>query len=179
MLKRSVFCTALLALMFLLFTEARAQEPVKPRPSPLEVVTMKWEDTYVKITYSRPHKKGRKIFGELVPYGKIWRTGANEATELTTTKDIKLAGNEIPAGTYTLFTIPQKDKWTIILNSDLGQWGAYRYDESKDVIRFDVPTKQLSTTYEPFTIEFEQTASEVVLKMMWDQTGVVIPVSFR
>ena len=179
MLKRSVFCTALLALMFLLFTEARAQEPVKPRPSPLEVVTMKWEDTYVKITYSRPHKKGRKIFGELVPYGKIWRTGANEATELTTTKDIKLAGNEIPAGTYTLFTIPQKDKWTIILNSDLGQWGAYRYDESKDVIRFDVPTKQLSATYEPFTIEFEQTASEVVLKMMWDQTGVVIPVSFR
>lgn len=179
MLKSSVFCTALLAFVLTFFTEARAQEPVKLRPSPLEVVTMKWEDTYVKITYSRPHKKNRNIFGELVPYGKVWRTGANEATELTTTKDIKLAGKEIPAGTYSLFTIPQKDKWTIILNSDLGQWGAYRYDESKDVIRFDVPTQKLAATYEPFTIEFEQTASEVVLKMMWDQTGVIIPVSFK
>ncbi len=179
MTKRSVFCTALLAVMLLLFNEVQAQEPVKPRPSPLEVVTIKWEDTYVKITYSRPHKRGRMVFGELVAFGKVWRTGANEATELTTTGDIKLAGTDVPAGTYSLFTIPQKDKWTIILNSDLGQWGAYRYDPEKDVVRFDVPTKQLSNTFEPFTIEFEQTAKEVVLKMMWDQTGVEIPVSFR
>lgn len=179
MAKISVFCTAFLAVMLLLFTQAQAQEPVKARPSPLEVVTMKWEDTYVKVTYSRPHKKSRAIFGELVPYGKVWRTGANEATELTTTKNIKLAGKEVPAGTYSVFSIPQKDKWTIILNSDLGQWGAYRYDESKDVIRFDVPTKKLSATYEPFTIEFEQNANEVLLKMMWDQTGVDIPVSFK
>lgn len=179
MTNKSVFCTVLLALMMLLFSEARAQEPVKPRPSPLEVVSMKWEDTYVKITYSRPHKRGREIFGNLEPYGKVWRTGANEATEITTTGDIKLAGNKVPAGTYTLFTIPQEDKWTIILNSDLGQWGAYRYDEEKDVLRFDVPTKKLPVTYEPFTIEFEQTANNVVLKMMWDQTGVEIPVSFK
>ncbi len=179
MANKSVFCTALLAVIFLLFTEARAQEPLKPRPSPLEVVTMKWEDTYVKITYNRPHKRNRNIFGELVPYGKVWRTGANEATELTTTGDIKLAGKEVPAGTYSLFSIPEKDKWTIILNKDLGQWGAYRYDETKDALRFEVPAKQLSTTYEPFTIEFEQTASEVLLKMMWDKTGVQIPVSFK
>jgi hypothetical protein len=179
MVNRSVFCTALLAVMFLLFTEARAQEPVKSRPSPLEIVTMKWEDTYVKITYGRPHKRGREVFGELVPYGKVWRTGANEATELTTTGDIKLAGNEVSAGTYTLFAIPYEGKWTIILNSDLGQWGAYRYDESKDMVRFDVPTKDLDVTYEPFTIEFEQTGSEVTLKMMWARTGVEIPVSFR
>lgn len=179
MIKRSVFCSALLAILLVLFNEVQAQEPVKARPSPLEVVTMKWEDTYVKITYSRPHTRNRAIFGELVPYGKVWRTGANEATELTTTADIKLAGNEVPAGTYSVFTIPQEDKWTIILNSDLGQWGAYRYDEEKDVVRFDVPTKQLPNTYEPFTIEFEQTAKDVVLKMMWEQTGVEIPVSFR
>lgn len=179
MANRSVFCTALLAVILLLFTEARAQEPVKSRPSPLEMVTMKWEDTYVKITYGRPHKRGRNVFGELVPYDKVWRTGANEATELTTTADIQLAGNTVPAGTYTVFSIPQEDKWTIILNSDLGQWGAYRYDESKDVVRFDVPTKKLDTTYEPFTIEFEQTGNDVTLKMMWDQTGVEIPVSFR
>lgn len=179
MTTRSVFCTALLAAMLFLFNEVQAQEPVKARPSPLEVVTMKWEDTYVKITYSRPHKRGRTVFGELVPYGKIWRTGANEATELTTTGDIKLAGQEVPAGTYALFAIPEKDKWTIVLNSELGQWGAYRYDEEKDVLRFEVPTKELPVTYEPFTIEFEQTANDVALKMMWDNTGVEIPVSFR
>lgn len=179
MTNKSVFCTVLLTVLVLLFSEARAQEPVKPRPSPLEVVTMKWEDTYVKITYSRPHLRGRKIFGELVPFGKVWRTGANEAAELTTTGDIKLAGKNVPAGTYTLFTIPDKDKWTIILNKDLGQWGAYRYDEEKDVVRFDVPTKELETTYEPFTIEFEQTANDVALKMMWENTGVEIPVSFK
>lgn len=179
MANRSVFCTALLAVMFLLFTEARAQEPLKSRPSPLEMVTMKWEDTYVKITYGRPHKRGRNVFGELVPYGKVWRLGANEATELTTTSDIKLAGNTVPAGTYTVFAIPEEDKWTIILNSELGQWGAYRYDESKDVVRFEVPTKKIDTTYEPFTIEFEQTGNDVALKMMWDQTAVEIPVSFR
>lgn len=179
MSNRSVFCTALLAVMFLLFTEVQAQEPIKARPSPLEMVTMKWEDTYVKVTYGRPHKRGRELFGELVPYGKVWRTGANEATELTTTDDIKLAGKEVPAGTYTVFVIPYEDKWTVILNSDLGQWGAYRYDESKDVVRFEVPTKELDVTYEPFTIEFEQTGNEVALKMMWGTTGVEIPVSFR
>lgn len=179
MAKRSVFFTALLAVMFFLFMDAQAQEPVKARPSPLEVVTMKWEDTYVKVTYSRPHKRNRTVFGELVPYGKVWRTGANEATELTTTGDIRLADQPVPAGTYSVFSIPQKDKWTIILNSELGQWGAYRYDESKDVLRFEVPASKLSDTYEPFTIEFEQTANEVLLKMMWDQTGVEIPVSFK
>ncbi|WP_017733673.1 DUF2911 domain-containing protein [Nafulsella turpanensis] len=176
---RSVFCTALLAVMFILYTDARAQEPVKPRTSPLEMVTFPWEDTYIKITYSQPHKEGRNIFGELVPYGKIWRTGANEATEITTTRDIKLAGHEVPAGTYSIFTIPQKDKWTVILNKSLGLWGAFNYNEKNDLLRFDVPTHQLDTTYEPFTIKFDQYKNDVVLKMMWDRTGIEMPVEFE
>ncbi|EMR03462.1 DUF2911 domain-containing protein [Cesiribacter andamanensis] len=177
---KNLFFYPLLCLLLLGFSEsALAQEALKPRPSPLEMVTFKSpESTYVKITYGRPQKRGRTIFGELVPYGKVWRTGANEATEITTTGDISLAGNRIPAGTYTLFTIPEKDSWTIILNRDLGQWGAYRYDESKDVVRFKVPAKQLGTVYEAFTIEFEQTATDVLLKLMWDRTGVEIPVTF-
>jgi hypothetical protein len=108
----------------------------------------------------------------------VWRTGANEATEITTTGTITLAGKTIPAGTYALFTIPQKDKWTIILNQDLGQWGAYRYDQEQDFIRFEVPTIKLNQTYEPFTIEFETVGNDVSLKMMWDKTGVNMPITF-
>lgn len=179
MIKKLFFYALLPLMVSMLVQEAVAQEALKPRPSPLEMVTFKSpENTYVKVTYGRPQKRGRNIFGELVPYGKVWRTGANEATELTTSADITLAGNRIPAGTYTLFTIPEKDKWTIILNREPGQWGAYRYDESKDLVRFTVPTKQLQEVYEPFTIEFEQNANDVQLKMMWDRTGVEIPVGF-
>lgn len=180
MIKHSFFYTLLVLVLCLTAQEVLAQEALKLRPSPLEIVTFKSpEDTYVKITYGRPQKRGRNIFGELVPFGKVWRTGANEATEITTTADIILAGNTIPAGTYTVFSIPEKDQWTIILNKELGQWGAYRYDESKDLIRFTVPTKQLTEVYEPFTIEFEQNTNDVLLKMMWDRTGVEIPVAFK
>jgi hypothetical protein len=179
MIKNSFFYPLLCLLLCFLSEGAFAQEAMKLRPSPLEMVTFKSpEGTYVKVTYGRPQKRNRAIFGELVPYGKVWRTGANEATELTTTGEITLAGNRIPAGTYTIFTIPEKDSWTIILNRDLGQWGAYRYDEGRDLLRFSVPIKPLTTVYEAFTIEFEQTANDVLLKMMWDRTGVEIPVGF-
>ncbi|MBR9998818.1 MAG: DUF2911 domain-containing protein [Cyclobacteriaceae bacterium] len=155
-----------------------AQEALNPRPSPMYLTTMKYDDTYIKITYGRPHKKDREIFGDLVPYGEVWRTGANEATELTATGDIMVAGNLVKQGTYSLFTIPQEDKWTIILNSALGQWGAYDYDKQKDVVRFEVPVETMEKTYEPFTIEFNQDNSDAFLLMMWDRTKVSIPVSF-
>lgn len=154
------------------------QEALPPRKSPLEIVTLKYDDTYLKITYGRPHKRDRDIFGDLVPYGEVWRTGANEATELTTTKRIKLAGNELKAGTYTIFTIPEKDKWTIILNTELGQWGAYNYRKDFDQMRFTVPVEKTEVVYEPFTIEFEQKEESANLIMMWDQTRVTIPIDF-
>lgn len=157
-----------------------AQEALKPRPSPLEMVTFKYDDSYIKITYSRPHKRGREVFGnpDLVPYDSVWRTGANEATEVTVTKPIEIAGEKLEPGTYTVFSIPQKDKWTIILNSELGQWGAYKYNEEFDVLRFDIPATQMETVYEPFTIEFEQGKKNVNLIMMWDRTKVTIPIEF-
>lgn len=180
MIKKPFFYTLFLLLLCFGSQQVLAQEALKLRPSPLEMVTFKSpEDTYVKITYGRPQKRTRTIFGELVPFGKVWRLGANEATEITTTGDIMLAGNRIPAGTYTMFSIPEKDKWTIILNKEPGQWGAYRYDETKDLLRFTVPTKTLKDIYEAFTIEFEQNANDVLLKMMWDRTGVEIPVAFK
>ncbi len=156
-----------------------AQEPLKPRPSPLELVTMKYEDTYVKITYCRPSKKGRDIFGALVPYGEVWRTGANEATEITITGDIKIGNHELKAGTYSLFTIPEEEEWTIIINSDLGQWGAFRYNTEHDVLRFQAKTVKTDQVYEPFTIEFEQNgAQKTNLLLIWDRTRVIIPIEF-
>lgn len=163
-----------------LFNVSFAQEALKLRPSPLEMVTFKYEDTYIKVTYSRPHKRGREVFGnpDLVPYDSVWRTGANEATEITVTKAIEIAGQKLEAGTYSVFSIPRKDRWTIILNSDLGQWGAYKYNPEFDVLRFDVPTTQTETVYEPFTIEFEQGKKNVNMVMMWDRTKVSIPIEF-
>jgi hypothetical protein len=172
-----------LLLIFAIFAcwnipEIKAQEALKPRPSPLEMVTMKYEDTYVKITYCRPHKRGRNIFGDLLPYGEVWRTGANDATEITLTGPVKLGGHQIKPGTYTLFSIPEKDHWTIILNSELGQWGAYNYNSKLDVLRFDIPTSTTEEIYESFTIEFEQKAQSAELVMMWDKTKVTIPLEF-
>lgn len=156
-----------------------AQEAVTPRPSPTAIVTVKYEDTYVKVTYSQPHKKGRQIFGKLVPYGEVWRTGANEATEITITESIKINGKEIDAGTYSLFTIPEKDSWTIILNDDLGQWGSSAYTASSDVMRFEVATTTVeNVVWEPFTIAFEQNNKNAEMRMMWDNTMVSIPIQF-
>lgn len=178
MIKKSIFLCIVVAVAIINVHEAFSQEALKPRLSPLEMVTMKYEDAYIKITYGRPHKKGREIFGSLEPYGEVWRTGANEATEITVTKDIKIGGKNLSAGTYTLFTIPYQDKWTIILNEELGQWGAYNYNPEKDVLRFDVPVTRMSTVYEPFTIEIEQNQDSINVVMMWDTTKVSIPIQF-
>ena len=167
-------------LFFLIAIAACAQEAVQPRPSPLAIVTMKYEDTYVKVTYSQPHKRGRKVFGSLVPYGTVWRTGANEATEITTTGNLLMNGNLLPAGTYSIFTIPNEDKWTIIISAQVGLWGAYNYNEKFDVMRFEVPVSTIegNSVWEAFTIEFEQSNSMADMVMQWEQTKVNIPVKF-
>ena len=104
--KYIIFCGLTLGLLH----STEAQEIEAPRLSPLEVISMRYDDTYVKIVYSRPARKGRDLFGGLVPFGKVWRTGANEATEITTTKDILIAGDTLHAGTYSIFSIPEEDK---------------------------------------------------------------------
>ena len=166
--------------LVLLFTleQSQAQEAIKPRLSPLEIVTLKYESTYVKVTYGRPHKKGREIFGELVTYGKIWRTGANEATEITFTNDVLINKKKLKAGTYTIFTIPEKDKWKVIFNSDLGQWGAYNYNADKNVLEIEAKVSALDVTYEPFTIEFQLQDDEANLLMMWDKTQASFTIGF-
>jgi hypothetical protein len=170
---------AILTLCLLIQTSVFAQEAIESRPSPLALATIRYKDTYVKITYSRPQKRGREIFGGIVPYGKVWRTGANEATEITATRDVVLKGTLLKAGTYSIFTIPEKDKWTIIINRDIGLWGSYNYNQKQDVMRFDVPVAPITdVTYEPLTLKFNQRNDVADLLILWDRTSVSIPLKF-
>lgn len=169
----------LLVLCVICNSSVYAQEALKPRPSPLAITTARFKDTYIKIVYSQPQKRGREIFGKLVPYKTVWRTGANEATELTVTKNIQLNGTLLKAGTYSIFTVPDEKSWTIIINGELGLWGAYNYNEKLDVMRFEVPVQNISNVvYEPFTILIDQRNEVADILMMWDKTKVSIPVKF-
>jgi hypothetical protein len=133
----------------------------------------------VRVTYSRPQKGGREIFGKLIPYGKIWRTGANEATEIKVYQDIELAGKKVAAGTYSLFTIPGEKQWTIILNSDLDYWGAYSYKAENDVVRVTAPVTKANNAVENFTIQFNQKGEKGgEMKLAWDKTVVAVPFTY-
>ena len=134
------------------------------------------EGKEVKVAYGQPSKRGRVIFGGLEPYGKVWRTGANQATEITFAKDATFGGQSIKAGTYTLFTIPGEKEWTIILNPELKQWGAYGYDKikDKDALKVTVPAKKLDSVIEKLTLRFTP-ANALIIE--WDQTQVEIPIS--
>jgi hypothetical protein len=125
-----------------------------------------------KIYYSRPKLDGREL-ETLAPAGKVWRVGANEATELILNQDMTLAGKKVAKGTYTIFAIPNATSWTIILNSDKDVWGGYSYSEAKDVVRFDVPVKVLTESVENFSIDFNYKDSAIY--MAWGKVQVAIP----
>jgi hypothetical protein len=137
------------------------------------------ETKNVKVTYGQPSKKGRVIFGDLVPYGEVWRTGANEATEITFSSDVVISGKTIKAGTYTLFTIPQKNTWTIILNSELKQWGSYGYSKIKDknVLSVEVNVETIKEQ-EKLSFSFTDNSKGTTLNMMWDSVKVSLPIQF-
>ncbi len=133
----------------------------------------------VKVFYSRPQKKGRDIFGNKVPYGKVWRTGANEANEFIAYQDITIGGKKLSAGTYSLFSIPNEKEWTVIFSSDVDYWGAYSYNEDNDVLRFTVPVKSTSKIIEAFSIQMEDMGNnKAVMRMGWDETMVEIPINY-
>jgi hypothetical protein len=159
------------------FAISFAQEAIIPRPSPLAMVTMKFENEYLKITYSQPHKNGRDIFGGLVKFGEVWRTGANESTEITTTADLLIGTDTLKAGTYAIYTIPEAEKWTVIFNQELGQWGAYNYNKKLDALRVAVVsnTTENQTVFEPFTIKFFQKNDQGEIWFLWDKTKVALP----
>ena len=137
------------------------------------------QEALIRVIYSRPAKMGRDIFGQVVPFHKVWRTGANEATEIKFYRDVEFNGKEVKAGTYSLFTIPDEKLWDIILNSDLDYWGAYSYNDKHDVVMIKAPSKALTDVVESFTIQFESTgAKQGVMKLAWDKTMVEVPFKY-
>src|SRR5712672_1288463 len=147
-----------------------AQDKSK-RPSPPANAECKFSDgKTVKIDYSSPRVKGRKIYGELVPFGQVWRTGANEATTFVTSSDVMVGGKTVPAGSYTIFTVPNADKWTLIVNKKTGEWGIpYKY-ESDELGRVDMSVSKVPSPVENFTIAYDKSAGGCTLRMEWEAT---------
>lgn len=142
--------------------------------SPRDTVAATVHGARITIDYSRPSKRGRQVFGGLVAWGEVWRTGANVATHFTTDRPLDLAGNRIPAATYTLFTIPRPDEWTLIINRQTGQAGT-TYDEAQDLTRVSLRVEELTEPVERFTIRVEETDRGGVLALLWDRTRASVP----
>jgi hypothetical protein len=147
------------------------------RPSPPATASGSINGANITVEYSQPAKNGREVFGKLIPYGEVWRTGANEATEITVSKDVMVAGQPLKAGRYQLFTIPTADKWTIIFNSKLGQWGAFFYDPKSDVLKVEVPSSASNDTILERLILQVETTPMSGLSIMWDKTKVFVPIT--
>ncbi|HEY0677345.1 MAG TPA: DUF2911 domain-containing protein [Chitinophagaceae bacterium] len=135
------------------------------------------EALVARIVFSRPQKSGRTVFGELVEYGKLWRLGANEATEIEFFKDVKIGGKKVKKGRYTMYALVNTDKWTMILNSDTDTWGAFKYDPKKDIVRVDVPVQKNTETLEAFGMVFEKSNGNFNLVAGWDDVIVRLPIS--
>lgn len=157
-------------------TAAKSAESATPastqrqRPSPADTAELSLDGKTIKIAYSRPSMRGRKIMGELVPFGQVWRTGANEATSLTTEADLMFGNVAVPKGAYTIYTLPSASGWKLIINKQTGQWGT-EYNESQDLARIDMTVKQLSSPVEQFTITLEKADGGGMLKLEWENTS--------
>jgi hypothetical protein len=152
-----------------------AQVPRIPEASSTQTIIQDFGLGKVTVTYSRPNVKDRKIFGGIIPYGEVWRTGANAATTITFTEKVIIDGNPVPAGTYSLFSIPERNEWTIILNKTVKQWGAYSYKQADDFLRFKIKPIRVSEKRETFTMAFANSNTKSTdLYLVWDRTAAAI-----
>lgn len=136
------------------------------------------EPLVARVVYSRPQKRGRKLFGELVAYGQIWRLGANEATEIEFFRDVKIDNKAVKKGRYTLYALVNEDKWTLILNKETDTWGAFRYDSTKDVLRTTVAVEKQAAVTEAFSIAFQKMGKGADLVITWDDVQVRLPIAW-
>jgi hypothetical protein len=166
---KSLKSLCILFIAGLFFTATASAQDKADRPSPPKTAEAKVDGGMVTIDYSSPAVKGRTVWGELVPYGKMWRTGANEATTIMLEKDMMVGGKKVPAGKYALFTIPGKDEWTVVLNSVWDQWGAYNHDESKDVHRFTVKPQMHDENQERLVFNISDDGE---VTMMWEMLSI-------
>lgn len=155
-----------------------AQSDKSKRPSPPAKATCDLGGgKTITVDYSSPRAKGRKVFGGLVPYGEVWRAGANEATTFVTTSDVMIGASHVPAGNYTLFTIPDKDKWTLIVSKKTGEWGIPYPGAADDFARVDMKASATSAPVDNFTIAFDKAASGCTLRMEWETTKATVDIS--
>lgn len=188
-MKQSIITVILITIAgFTAFSQSKAtaldKSPMDMSYYPVNYPILKIQDKLtepliVRVTYGRPQRNGRPIFGELVEYGKVWRLGANEATEIEFFKDVAVAGKPVPKGRYTLYTIPHPDKWIFIVNSETDTWGSFKYDSKKDLVRIEVPVQKSDEPVEFFSLYFDKSATGFDLFALWENTAVTIPMQLR
>jgi len=171
-MRKAIAAVSIFSLALVLFAAAcHAQQDKSKRPSPPATATLDLGGgKSITVDYSSPRAKGRKIYGELVPFDKVWRTGANEATTFVTTADVTVGGVSVPAGSYTLFTIPGKDKWTLIISKTTREWGTDYSGASNDLARVDMKVSTLPSPVENFTISFEKSGNGGTMNIDWETT---------
>jgi hypothetical protein len=178
MQKRFAVVTLIILVLTGVSTTAFAQDDKSKRPSPPAQAQCKLPDgKTVTIDYSSPREKGRKIFGGLVPFGKVWRAGANEATTFVTGTGLTVGGKDVPAGNYTIFAIPSAENWTLVVSKGTGEWGTDYPGEAKDLTRVEMKTAKTSAPVENFTIAFDQMGKGCTLRMSWENTEASVMMS--
>jgi hypothetical protein len=176
---------ALLGILFLGVVGYVIYSDMGKPSSPTETVSYNDNGLGISVTYCRPSKRGRLIFGgeeekALVPYGKYWRTGANEATEIEFNQDVMFGGKELKKGRYVLYTVPNKSTWKVVLNSELGRWGYSPADRNLDVLEVDTNVEENSEEVEMFTFKVQKLGDKnAQIQILWDKTKVVIPVELK
>ena len=180
MLKRLLIFLSILALGLFVYS-VFVENIFSPRLSPKDMASITLNDLEIKVEYNRPSKRERKVFGALVPFNKVWRTGANEATTFSSNKDLLIDGIRLKKGKYTVWTVPMANSWKVMLNSKQYEWGVDEkmepmWDPNYDVIEVEVPSKQIDSTVEKFTIAFDNTTSNLKLTLAWDNTLIEVPI---
>jgi hypothetical protein len=175
---KRIYIIAVFVCLFMLQNQIHAQGFSQLDKSPVDIAYLKpnnYSKPLIRVVYSRPKKKSDKVFGEQVPFDKIWRTGANEATEIKFYSDVKIGNKFVKAGVYSLHSIPGEKEWTIILNSKTNTWGTVFYDPEKDIARIKVPVKK-GRPVDIFSIAFKQNYNDTFMVLAWDTTRVGIPI---
>jgi Protein of unknown function (DUF2911) len=183
MRKFALIAVSLFAVAMFASAQMNMSDDKSKRPSPPASADCKFSDgKTVKIDYSSPRAKGRKIFGEasekaLVPYGQIWRTGANDATTFVTDTNVTVGGKAVPAGSYTIFTVPKADAWSLVISKKTGEWGTDYPGEKEDLVRVPMTVSKTSAPVENFTIAFDQAGSKCTLRIEWENTRASVEIT--
>jgi hypothetical protein len=183
MRKFALIAVSLFAVATLASAQMNMSDDKSKRPSPPASAACKFSDgKTIKVDYSSPRAKGRKIFGEasekaLVPYGQIWRTGANDATTFVTDTNLNVGGKAVPAGSYTIFTVPKADAWSLAISKKTGEWGTDYPGEKEDLVRAPMTVSKTSAPVENFTIAFDQAGSKCTLRMEWENTRASVEIT--